>query len=76
MRGPETEHVLIVGVNRLAEVYVRAMTEFGGRDFSIVGLLANGTHMPGRLLQSYKVLGAAGRSPENCPGARGARHVA
>ena len=57
MQGPETEHVLIVGVNRLAEVYVRAMTEFGAKKFSIVGFLANGTHMPGRLLRSYKVLG-------------------
>ena len=55
--GPETEHVLIVGVNRLAEVYVRAMTELGAKKFSIVGFLANGTHMPGRLLRSYKVLG-------------------
>ncbi len=52
-----TEHVLIVGVNPLAEVYLRAMTEFAGRRFSIVGFLANGTHMPGRLLRSYKVLG-------------------
>ena len=43
MRGPETEHVLIVGVNRLAEVYVRAMTELAAQKFSIVGFLANGT---------------------------------
>ena len=53
----ETEHVLIVGVNRLAEVYVRAMAELGPHKFSIVGFLANGTQMPGRLLRSYKVLG-------------------
>ena len=37
---------------------MRALTEFGAREFSVVGLLANGTQMPGRLLQSYKVLGA------------------
>ena len=43
VRGPETEHVLIVGVNRLAEVYVRAMTELGAKRFSIAGFLANGT---------------------------------
>ena len=57
VRGPGTEHVLIVGVNRLAEVYVRAMTELGAKKFSVVGFLANGTHMNGRLLRSYKVLG-------------------
>ena len=43
VRGPETEHVLVVGVNRLAEVYVRAMTELRAQKFSIVGFLANGT---------------------------------
>ena len=57
VRNAETEQVLIVGVNRLAEVYVRAMTEAGPKRFSIAGLLANGTHMHGRLLRSYKVLG-------------------
>ena len=32
VRNAETEHVLIVGVNRLAEVYVRAMTEVGAKE--------------------------------------------
>ena len=34
------------------------MGEFAGRNVSIVGFLAAGTYMPGRLLRSYKVLGA------------------
>ena len=58
VRGSATEHVLIVGVNRLAEVYVRALTEFGAKKFSIAGFLTRGTHMQGRLLRSYQVLGA------------------
>jgi lipopolysaccharide/colanic/teichoic acid biosynthesis glycosyltransferase len=58
VKGAATEHVLIVGVSQLAEVYLRAMVEFGKQRFSVVGLLANGTYMPGRLLRSYKVLGA------------------
>ena len=59
LRGPktQTEHVLIVGVNRLAEVYVRALADFAAQRFSIVGFLANGTQLNGRLLRSYKVLG-------------------
>ena len=59
LRGPKTqsEHVLIVGVNRLAEVYVRALADFAAQRFSIVGFLANGTQLNGRLLRSYKVLG-------------------
>ena len=56
-RRPETEHVLILGVNRLAEVYVRAMTELAPQKFLIVGFLANGTQLHGRMLGSYKVLG-------------------
>ena len=52
-----TKHLLIVGVNRLTEVYLRALSDFGARDLSVVGLLANGTQMNGRLLRSYKVLG-------------------
>lgn len=58
VRGSETQHVLIIGVNRLAEVYVRALTELGAKKFSIAGFLAHGTQMQGRLLRSYKVLGA------------------
>ena len=57
-RSSETENVLVIGVNQLAEVYVRALTEFGASRFAMVGFLANGTYMPGRLLRSYKVLGA------------------
>jgi lipopolysaccharide/colanic/teichoic acid biosynthesis glycosyltransferase len=55
--GGDTKQVLIVGVNRLAEVYLRAIAEFGAHEFSVVGFLANGTDMHGRLLRSYKVLG-------------------
>ena len=54
----ETENVLVIGVNQLAEVYVSALNEFGSARFTVVGFLANGTNMPGRLLRSYKVLGA------------------
>ena len=46
-----------MGVNRLAEVYVRSLADFAAQRFSIVGFLANGTQLNGRLLRSYKVLG-------------------
>jgi lipopolysaccharide/colanic/teichoic acid biosynthesis glycosyltransferase len=57
VQGEDTKHVLIVGVNRLAEVYLRAIAELGAHEFSVVGFLANGTDMHGRLLRSHKVLG-------------------
>jgi lipopolysaccharide/colanic/teichoic acid biosynthesis glycosyltransferase len=55
--GPETEHTLIVGVNCLAEMYLQALADFGGQKRSIVGLLAKGAKLNGRLLRSHKVLG-------------------
>ena len=61
--GNHTKHVLIVGVNSLAEVFVRAMGDFAARDSSIVGFLASETQMSGRLLRSCKVLG----TPEDLP---------
>ena len=54
----DTKHVLIVGVNRLAEVYVRAMTELGGTQ-----VLRSSDSWPTALtcmvgyFRSYKVLG-------------------
>jgi lipopolysaccharide/colanic/teichoic acid biosynthesis glycosyltransferase len=57
IRDEDTKHVLIIGVNRLAEVYTRAMTEFGANRFAIVGFLAKGTQMNGRLLRSHKIIG-------------------
>ena len=56
--GAKTENVLVIGINQLAEVYVRALTQFAASRFAVVGFLANGAYMPGRLLRSYKVLGA------------------
>ena len=57
VRGSDFEHVLIVGVNRLTEVYVRALTEFAPHRFQIVGFLTNEGALNGRLLRSYKILG-------------------
>ena len=64
VRGPETEHVLIVGVNRLAEVYVRAMTELrGAKGSQSSDSWRTEPSCNGRLLRSYKVLGV----PEDLP---------
>jgi lipopolysaccharide/colanic/teichoic acid biosynthesis glycosyltransferase len=53
----ETQHVLIVGINEIAELYLRSIEEFAPRTFAVVGILAPGTKLQGRLLRSHKVLG-------------------
>jgi lipopolysaccharide/colanic/teichoic acid biosynthesis glycosyltransferase len=54
--GPE--HVLIVGVGPLAELYLRAVDEFAAGRILIEGFLASGDELKGRLLRSHEVLGS------------------
>jgi lipopolysaccharide/colanic/teichoic acid biosynthesis glycosyltransferase len=52
-----TQHVLVVGVNDLTELYLRSVTEFAPASFVIVGILAPESKLHGRLLRMHKVLG-------------------
>ncbi len=56
------EHVLIVGLNRVTELYLRSVTDFASERISIVGILAAG-EFRGRLIQFHKIIGA----PEELP---------
>jgi lipopolysaccharide/colanic/teichoic acid biosynthesis glycosyltransferase len=49
--------VLIVGVNDVAELYLRSIVEFAPARFSIVGILAQEQKLYGRLMRFHKVLG-------------------
>ena len=53
----ETQNVLLLGVNQLAELYLRSVAEFAPQKVSVVGFLASGVELQGRLLRSHKVLG-------------------
>src|SRR5262249_12638686 len=55
------EHVLIVGVTDLTELYLRSVAEFAPAHFNIVGILSRGRELHGRLMRMYKILG----SPED-----------
>jgi lipopolysaccharide/colanic/teichoic acid biosynthesis glycosyltransferase len=52
-----TENVLVVGINRLSELYLRAVTDLGEGQIKIAGLLGSNPHHVGRLLQEHAVLG-------------------
>ena len=53
-----TDHVLVVGVNELTELYLRSVAEFASPNFVVVGLLSPEPELRGRLMRTYKVLGA------------------
>jgi len=51
------EHVLIVGLNRISELYMRSLAEFAGDQIKIVGLLATEERHSGRQIQQVPLLG-------------------
>lgn len=54
---PEVSHALVVGVSRLAEAYLQAVSDLAKGRVKVVGLLAEKPHQQGRLLQSIPVIG-------------------
>src|SRR6185369_4383999 len=52
------EHVLIVGVSDLTELYLRSVAEFASAHVNIVGILSRGRELRGRLMRLYKILGS------------------
>jgi lipopolysaccharide/colanic/teichoic acid biosynthesis glycosyltransferase len=57
--GPQ--HVLIVGVSDVTELYLRSLSEFAQGHVSVVGILSSGPKMHGRFVRMNKILGR----PEN-----------
>ena len=51
------ETVLVVGLNRITELYLESVAEFATDRVAIAGLLGRGEQHNGRLVQSQKILG-------------------
>jgi lipopolysaccharide/colanic/teichoic acid biosynthesis glycosyltransferase len=51
------EHVVIVGLNRITELYLRAVAEFAADDVKIVGILEPNDRHNGRFVHGVAVLG-------------------
>jgi lipopolysaccharide/colanic/teichoic acid biosynthesis glycosyltransferase len=51
------QHVLVVGVNDLTELYLSSIAEFAPAKLAVVGILARGRSLRGRSIRQYKVLG-------------------
>jgi lipopolysaccharide/colanic/teichoic acid biosynthesis glycosyltransferase len=52
------EHVLIVGVSDLTELYLRSVAEFAPADITVVGILSQERGLHGRLMRLHRILGA------------------
>jgi len=52
-----TEHVLVVGMGELTELYLRSVAEFAPGNIVVVGILSPGAELRGRSMRSYKILG-------------------
>ena len=60
---PHVEHVLIVGVSHLTELFLQSVAEYASKRVDIVGILSEERELRGRLLRFHKVLG----TPEELP---------
>lgn len=52
-----TESVLLIGLSRLTEIYLKSVSELGRGRIKIAGILGNRSHHVGRLVATHKVLG-------------------
>jgi lipopolysaccharide/colanic/teichoic acid biosynthesis glycosyltransferase len=55
------DKVLVVGINRITELYLQSVAEYGADRALVVGLLGRSQRHSGRLIQQHKVLG----TPDN-----------
>ncbi|RTL71312.1 MAG: hypothetical protein EKK41_10735 [Hyphomicrobiales bacterium] len=60
----ETDTVLIVGINRLTNLYVRSIDDLGGGMMRIAGILSSQRSYQGRSIGPHKVLGQPGEASD------------
>src|SRR5262249_48200889 len=58
-----SETVLLVGINRITELYLRSLTEYALDHIKVAGLITTKERHIGRLVQEHKILG----TPEELP---------
>ncbi|MGI4744560.1 MAG: polysaccharide biosynthesis protein [Janthinobacterium lividum] len=55
-----TQNVLLVGADEAADLFLRAVRRARGTPLRIIGLLARGSHQPGRRIHGVPILGTLG----------------
>jgi lipopolysaccharide/colanic/teichoic acid biosynthesis glycosyltransferase len=53
----QAQRVLVVGLNHITVLYLRSIEEFAHKNVEVVGILAEGRELKGRILELQKVLG-------------------
>ena len=61
--GASLEHVLVVGVGALTELYLESATQFGSRSIAIVGILSDREELGGLRMRQHKILGRVEELP-------------
>ena len=61
------ETVLVVGINRIAELYLQSVKEYAAQRVTIAGLLGRSDRHKGRLVQQHKVWGTTAEVAEVLP---------
>jgi lipopolysaccharide/colanic/teichoic acid biosynthesis glycosyltransferase len=60
----DVEHVLVVGVSHLTELFLESVAEYASKKVEIVGILSEQPELHGRLLRFHKVLGTPDELPQ------------
>jgi lipopolysaccharide/colanic/teichoic acid biosynthesis glycosyltransferase len=55
--GPARSSVLIVGINAIADLYLKGCSELVDQEIDVAGILGRSEHQIGRLVRSHRVLG-------------------
>ena len=61
---PSRQHVLIIGVSHVTELYLESLAEYGKQTLEVVGILSSQRALGGRLLRNQTILGTSEDLPK------------
>ncbi len=61
---PDVRHVLVVGLNRVAELYLRSIIDLGGRQLEVAGILDEDPSNINRMVRGVPIIGAPAALPQ------------
>lgn len=60
----QPEYVLVIGISKITELYLRCVSEIADGKITVAGLLAEDPNMSGQTIRSFEVLGSPSDLPE------------
>jgi lipopolysaccharide/colanic/teichoic acid biosynthesis glycosyltransferase len=62
--GSSVQHVIVVGLSHLTELYLKSVAEYALDKFDVVGILSEQRELRGRSLRLHKILGTPEKLPQ------------